>query len=158
MASMIAIGILTDRWDVYDEAVTYFKHGAGNGAIAHAVWKLYPEGLGQVQESGRDQGHSTLVIALLGAFCQMAWNQHDDLFGYDDDGSSRARNMLRNTIPAAMFLHRLQQQRCHSGHHRHKRARRRPAGMGASYNHYVVLGHMSATYIQLYSEKLRPEG
>lgn len=37
--------------------------------------------MGQVQESGRDQGHAMLDIALLGAFCQMAWNQGDALFG-----------------------------------------------------------------------------
>ncbi|WP_338642036.1 alginate lyase family protein [Burkholderia pyrrocinia] len=56
MASMLAIGVLTDRHDIYAEAVDYFRHGAGNGSIEHVVWKLYPDGLGQVQESGRDQG------------------------------------------------------------------------------------------------------
>ena len=30
MTSMIAIGVLTDRRDIYQEAVNYYKHGAGN--------------------------------------------------------------------------------------------------------------------------------
>ncbi|WP_243459100.1 hypothetical protein [Pseudomonas fluorescens] len=54
MDSMIAIGILTDRRDIYDEAVQYLKHGKGNGSIDHVVWKLYPNGLDQTQESGRE--------------------------------------------------------------------------------------------------------
>lgn len=85
MNSMLAIGVLTDRRDIYDEAVNYFKHGAGNGSIEHVVWKLYGNGLGQVQESGRDQAHTLLDIALLGSFCQMAWSQGDDLFGYQNN-------------------------------------------------------------------------
>src|SRR6185312_8730946 len=85
MDSMIAIGVLADRPEIYEEAVDYFRHGAGNGSIEHLVWKIYDGGVGQVQESGRDQGHSMLDIALVGAFCQMALNQGDDLFSYEDN-------------------------------------------------------------------------
>ncbi|MFX5705817.1 hypothetical protein ABTE52_22790, partial [Acinetobacter baumannii] len=45
MSSMMAIGILADRHDLYQEAVRYFKQGAGNGAINNLVWTLYPDGL-----------------------------------------------------------------------------------------------------------------
>lgn len=38
-----------------------------------------------MQESGRDQGHATLVIAQLGTICQMTWNQGDDFFGFDNN-------------------------------------------------------------------------
>jgi hypothetical protein len=41
MASMLAIGVLADRHDIYDEAVEYFHHGAGNGSIEHVVLKIY---------------------------------------------------------------------------------------------------------------------
>lgn len=90
MASMMAIGILTDKHDIYREALSYITQGAGNGAFKNAMWAVYPGnsesiGFAQVQESGRDQGHSTLDIALVGVLCQMAWSQHDDLFGYDDN-------------------------------------------------------------------------
>jgi Alginate lyase len=159
MASMIAIGVLTDRRDIYDEAVAYFKHGAGNGAIAHAVWKLYPEGLGQTQESGRDQGHNTLVIALMGAFCQMAWNQHDDLFGYDDNRVLKgaeyvAKYITGSDVPYSTYSNSDVTQ-VHIAPQ--NRGVARPA-WELLYNHYVVLKRQSAPYTQLYAQKLRPEG
>ncbi|MEV5843885.1 alginate lyase family protein [Streptomyces sp. NPDC051985] len=88
MASVMAIGILTDDAAKYDQAVTYFKSGAGNGSIEHAVPYLYTDsdgyGLGQWQESGRDQGHTVMGMGQMGAICEMAWNQGDDLYSYDD--------------------------------------------------------------------------
>jgi hypothetical protein len=75
MASVMAIGVLCDKREIYEEAVNYFEYGKGNGAIHQAVNFIYPGGLGQMQESGRDQGHCTLNISLLGAVCQMAWSQ-----------------------------------------------------------------------------------
>ena len=87
MASVMAIGILTDNAAKYDQAVTYFKSGAGNGSLAHAVPYLYTDsdgyGLGQWQESGRDQGHTVMGMGQMGAICEMAWNQGDDLYSYD---------------------------------------------------------------------------
>ncbi|MEU0386250.1 alginate lyase family protein [Streptomyces chartreusis] len=87
MASIMAIGILCDDGAKYDQAVTYFKSGGGNGQIQRAVPFLYPgvEGydLGQWQESGRDQGHSIMGMGQMGAVCEMAWNQGDDLYSYD---------------------------------------------------------------------------
>ncbi|WP_189424366.1 alginate lyase family protein [Streptomyces griseoviridis] len=88
MASIMAIGILCEDGEKFDQAVTYFKSGAGNGSIAHAVPYLYMDDdgyvLGQWQESGRDQGHCMLGMGQMGALCEMAWNQGTDLYGYDD--------------------------------------------------------------------------
>ncbi|MGW2521737.1 alginate lyase family protein [Streptomyces sp. NPDC001617] len=87
MASVLAIGILNEDSSKYDQAVTYFKSGAGNGSLAHAVPYLYTDSdgyaLGQWQESGRDQGHSVMGMGQMGAICEMAWNQGDDLYSYD---------------------------------------------------------------------------
>ncbi|MER6710872.1 MULTISPECIES: alginate lyase family protein [unclassified Streptomyces] len=87
MASVMAIGILCDDGAKYDQAVNYFKNGGGNGQIQRAVPFLYPgvEGydLGQWQESGRDQGHTVMGMGQMGALCEMAWNQGDDLYSYD---------------------------------------------------------------------------
>ncbi|WP_369173294.1 alginate lyase family protein [Streptomyces sp. R28] len=87
MASVMAIAILTDNAAKYDQAVDYFKNGAGNGAIQNAVPFLHSnvEGydLGQWQESGRDQGHTMMGMGQMGALCEMAWNQGDDLYSYD---------------------------------------------------------------------------
>lgn len=90
MCTMQAIGILTDNTTMYDEAVNYFKNGAGNGAIENAIWELHNEPgsekvLGQGQEAGRDQGHSVLDFAFLGVFAQQSYNQGDDLFSYLDN-------------------------------------------------------------------------
>ncbi|HDR9507442.1 hypothetical protein C5615_13325 [Burkholderia cepacia] len=85
LASVMAIGVLCDDHAKFDEAVNYFIDGPGNGAIAQAVYYVHPGHLGQWQESGRDQGHNTLGIALGGAICEMAWNQGIDLYGHDNN-------------------------------------------------------------------------
>lgn len=85
MASIMAIGVLTDDHAMFDEAVNYYLSGLGNGAIAQAVYYLHPGYLGQWQESGRDQGHNNLGIGLCGVICEMAWNQGIDLYGHDNN-------------------------------------------------------------------------
>lgn len=86
MASLLAIGIFTDRDDLVDQAITYFQQGAGNGSILHAIPYVYEdEGLAQWQESGRDQGHTIMGVGLMGAFCEMAWNQGIDCWGAHDN-------------------------------------------------------------------------
>jgi len=157
--SMMAIGILTDRRDIYDEAVDYFKHGKGNGAIDKMVWKIYPDGLAQTQESGRDQGHSTLDVSELGVLSQMAWNQHDDLFGYDDNRILKgveyiAKYNLGYDVPYTTYANSDVTQDVISN-----------MGRGATrptwelfYNHYVVLKGLDAPYITTWANKVRPEG
>ncbi|MFI0537574.1 alginate lyase family protein [Streptomyces sp. WSLK1-3] len=87
MAAVLAIGILNEDAAKYDQAVTYFKSGAGNGSLAHAVPYLYTDSagyaLGQWQESGRDQGHTMMGMGQMGALCEMAWNQGEDLYSHD---------------------------------------------------------------------------
>lgn len=108
MASILAIGVLCDRRDLYNRAIGYFKNGAGNGAITKAVWYLHSGSLGQWQESGRDQGHCTLGIGLMGAFCEMAWNQGDDMYGYDSNRFMKgaeyvAQYNIGNTVPYTTY-------------------------------------------------------
>ena len=85
IACILAIGVLCDDADLVNEAITHFKTGGSNGCIRQAVYYMHPGNLGQWQEAGRDQGHSTLGIALTGAICEMAWNQGIDLYGYDNN-------------------------------------------------------------------------
>lgn len=70
--------------------MTYFKTGAGMGALTNAIWYTHIEEgsgkhLGQGQEAGRDQGHATLDFALLGVLAQQAYNQGEDLFALNDN-------------------------------------------------------------------------
>ena len=86
MASILAIGIFTDREDLVDRAVTYFEEGEGNGSLLNAVPFVHDDHrLAQWQESGRDQGHSIMGIGLMAAFCEMAWSQGIDCWGQDDN-------------------------------------------------------------------------
>jgi hypothetical protein len=88
LASALSIGILADRRDIYNYAVNYLQNGIGNGNFFKAVNYIHYTGgeeLGQMQESGRDQGHTTMCIALMGFICQLTWNQGDDFYGLDNN-------------------------------------------------------------------------
>lgn len=84
IANVLAIGVYADREDLYQEALDYLYYGKGNGALDNLVYYLHAGNLGQFQESGRDQGHTTLGVALFGAIARMAWSQNEDLFAYDN--------------------------------------------------------------------------
>jgi hypothetical protein len=159
MASMLGIGVLCDDRQIYDEAVNYFKFGKGNGAIKQAVPYLYPGNLGQWQESGRDQGHNTLGIALLGSMCEMAWNQGEDLYGYDDNrflagAEYVAKYNLGNDVPYTTYKNSDVTQPIISDK---SRGSIRP-GWEMVFNHYVNRLGLSAPYSQSFAEKVRPEG
>lgn len=87
IASTIAIGIVTDRRDIYNEGIEHFQSGVTNGRLRRAIYYDYsPEyNLAQWQESGRDQGHTLMCVGLVGIICQLAWSQGDDFFAYDDN-------------------------------------------------------------------------
>jgi hypothetical protein len=159
MDSMLAIGVLTDRRDIYNEALEYFRHGPGNGAIGHLVWKVYDGGIGQVQESGRDQGHAMLCIALVGTLCQMAWNQGDDLFGDDHNKVLQgaeyvAQYNLGQDVPYTPYANSDVAQAKISDH---ARGDTRPI-WELLYNHYVVLQGLKAPNVEAFAKKVRPEG
>ena len=159
VAAMMSIGVLADRRDIYSEAIEYFKHGAGNGSIEHTVWMLYPNGLGQVQESGRDQGHTMLDISLLGVICQTAWNQGDDLFGYEDNRVLRgaeyaAQYNLGEDVPYEPYTNSDVTQSVISNA---SRGDRRPI-WELLYSHYVVLKGLEAPHVQAFAQQVRPEG
>ncbi len=82
MEAALAIGVFCDDREIYDRAVDYFMYGAGNGSIYNAIPVLYPGSMAQWQESGRDQGHANLGIGLMATFCEIAWNQGLDLYGW----------------------------------------------------------------------------
>ncbi|MBC2904958.1 alginate lyase family protein [Streptomyces cupreus] len=84
MACVLATGIFCDDKAQVARAVDYFKHGEGLGSIQNAIPVLHEDGLGEWLEAGRDQGHALLGVGLMGTFCEMAWNQGIDLYGYDD--------------------------------------------------------------------------
>ena len=79
MCSYLAIGILTENNDMVNYVVNYFYNGTGNGCIKKLIQGTFDDPLGsgeevaQNQESGRDQGHAMMSIAVTGNLCQMAY-------------------------------------------------------------------------------------
>lgn len=90
MTCILSLGILTEDQEKINEAIIYFKNGIGSGNYQKAANFVYddpdPTGIkiAQGNESGRDQGHATLCVSLMGAFCQMAYNIGEDLFAFDN--------------------------------------------------------------------------
>ncbi|XAH24485.1 LamG-like jellyroll fold domain-containing protein [Xylophilus sp. GW821-FHT01B05] len=164
LASMLAIGVLCDRQDIYDEAMSYYKTGQGNGAGLQAVYHVHPGNLGQWQESGRDQGHCTLGIGLAGAFCEMAWNQGDDIYGYENNrflaGSEYVAksNLLDSagdfyTMP---FFTNINKQGTQSVLSDAGRVSQRVV-WESTYNHYANRLGIATPYTALQAAQLRPD-
>jgi Ricin-type beta-trefoil lectin domain-like/Alginate lyase len=165
MAAILAIGILCDDQAKIDQAVNYVQTGAGNGSILHAIPFQYPDGLAQWQESGRDQGHTMLGIGLLGDFCEMAWNQGYDLYGYGGNRFLQAceyvvKYNLGQDVPFTTYTWGSGQNcapQAQTVISSASRGQDRPVWERV-YNHYVLRRGLVAPYTEQYAARVRPEG
>lgn len=105
---VMSIGILCDDVHMYNQGVSFYKYDhVGtykdrssqsvilNDGCNEFIGNLVPvvkqdsRGplgyLGQMQESGRDQGHALMALGLALDICQVGLTQGDDLFAYMDD-------------------------------------------------------------------------
>ncbi|HZI32834.1 MAG TPA: hypothetical protein VFF11_10870, partial [Candidatus Binatia bacterium] len=163
IGALIAMGVLCDNTNIFNEGVEYFKHGQGNGAISNAVPFLYSSNFGQWQESGRDQAHAQLGVGLLGSACQVAWNQGVDLFGYANNrllagaeyvakcnlsypASEIPYTFYNNCADARQFALTI-----------NGRGRIGWPVWELIYNHYAVLRGLPAPYTKKMTELVRPE-
>ena len=165
VASMLAIAVLADDRAKFDEAIGYFKNGLGNGGIAQTVYYLHPGYLGQTQESGRDQGHNTLSVALLGAISEMVWNQGVDLYGYDNNRVLAGAEYVAkgNLIQSGTTYYTLP-----FAPYRNGNTTDTVFATGAQgtirpewallYNHYVNRMGLAAPYVQKFAALVQPEG
>ncbi len=109
--SVISIGIVCDDPFIYSQGLSWYKY---QHVKLDDAWPnnfkdgiIYDSGLneflpmlvptvaddergpfgklGQMEESGRDQGHAQLALGLAVDICQTAFNQGDDLWAYMDD-------------------------------------------------------------------------
>ncbi|MXN90767.1 cell wall anchor protein [Flavobacterium sp. Sd200] len=91
IASIMSIAVLTDDVPMYTFAIDYLMTGNGNGQLLKTINHIHAKSgnddidLGQIQESGRDQGHALLCMGLMGTIAQMAGNQGEDIWGYNDN-------------------------------------------------------------------------
>ncbi len=92
LASILAIGIYTENPELITKVYKNFQEGDGSGCIGNMIPYAPvpdPDGRGamlaQNMESGRDQGHATLVISLCAEICQMAYNIGIDFWGMENN-------------------------------------------------------------------------
>ncbi|MGF6856921.1 LamG-like jellyroll fold domain-containing protein [Paraburkholderia sp. CI3] len=166
-AMVLAVGVLCDNQTIFNQAISYFQQGLGNGAIENLVVHLHPGYLGQTQEAGRDQGHDTLSIAVLGPICEMAWNQGTDLYGYDNNRALAASeyvakgNLIQSgttyySVPFAPYY-------CPTNSaydtvfSTSAQGNLRPE-WALIYNHYVNRKGIAAPYCQKFATSHSPEG
>lgn len=165
IASMQAIGVLCDRRDIYDRAVTYFKTGSGNGALHKAIYYIHEGNLGQWQEAGRDQGHTTLGISLMGPIMEAAWNQGEDLYGLENNRFlAGAEYVAKFSLGAGTVP--FQKYKWGTGQNGASREQDQIAGTPGTFrngyemvvNHYVNRMGIAAPYSEAVAARSRPEG
>ena len=105
--ALMTIGILCDDVYIYNQGISFYKYDhvgtftdnrgtvISNDGLNEFLGNLVPivyddergpyGKLGQMQESGRDQGHTYMAMGMAADICQMAWNQGDDLYSYMDN-------------------------------------------------------------------------
>lgn len=72
----MAAAIYLDDRQMYKKAIDFYLNANDNGTI-----KNYISGeTGQIQESGRDQGHSQLGLGSMATVCEEAYLQGDDIY------------------------------------------------------------------------------
>ncbi|HYD84453.1 MAG TPA: alginate lyase family protein, partial [Opitutus sp.] len=161
VGALIAIGVLCDNQAIYDEGVAYFQTGEGAGSMLNAVSFIHPNGLGQWQESGRDQEHAQLGVGLLATACEVAWKQGLDLYGFMNNrllagAEYVARTNLSQPVPFVFYNN------CDDVNHYFLSLN----GLGRLddrplwemiYNHYVVRKGLSAPNVRKIAELMRPE-
>lgn len=111
---LVSIGILCDDVFIYNQGLSFVKYDLAaltgscpnqkrtatdiwNNGLTEYIDNLIPNvadyagetgaygKVGQMQESGRDQGHAAMALGLAVDICQTAWNQGDDLYSYHDN-------------------------------------------------------------------------
>jgi hypothetical protein len=155
--TVMAIGIFCNDQAIYERALQYYVNGSGNGRLTHYVINE----AGQIQETGRDQAHTQLGIALLGDCCEMAWHQGLDLYGYANNRLLKgfeytAKYNLNKEVP---FVHELDR----TGKYEHVKPSEQSRGELRAvyeqiYNHYVNRMGLAAPFTKQAAEKIRPEG
>jgi len=160
--AITAIGVFCDDEAIFDQGVAAFKDGEGTGSISRAVTNLYPGGLGQWQESGRDQAHAFGGQGLLAEMCQVAWNQKVDLFSYSDNrllaGAEYVAQYTQwKSVPFTFYTNENNANQFYISANYHGRLGNCQY-FELLYNHYVVLKGLSAPNVKRFTELLRPEG
>jgi Alginate lyase len=155
--TVMSIGVFCNDRTIYESGLRYYVDGSGDGRLTHYVINED----GQVQETGRDQAHTQLGIALLSDACEIAWHQGLDLYSYANNRLLKgfeytARYNLGNEVPFTHVLDR-------TGKYEHFKPSTQSRGELRAvyeqvYNHYVNRMGLAAPYTIQAATKIRPEG
>lgn len=154
----MAAAILWDNEEMYNKAVDFYLHANDNGTIAHYI----SGDTGQIQESGRDQGHSMLGIGALSTVCEIAWQQGDDLYSALDNRLMKgfeyvAKYNLGYNVPFAVWKDVTGKYSNWTEISNKGRGRYMPI-FEMAYNHFVIRKGMQMPYTEQVLRQIRPEG
>lgn len=154
----MAAAILWDNEEMYNKAVDFYLHANDNGTIAHYI----SGDTGQIQESGRDQGHSMLGIGALATVCEIAWQQGDDLYSALDNRLMKgfeyvAKYNFGYNVPFAVWKDVTGKYSNWTEISNKGRGRYMPI-FEMTYNHFVIRKGMQMPYTEQVLRQIRPEG
>lgn len=154
----MAAAILWDNEEMYNKVVDFYLHANDNGTIAHYI----SGDTGQIQESGRDQGHSMLGIGALATVCEIAWQQGDDLYSALDNRLMKgfeyvAKYNLGYNVPFAVWKDVTGKYSNWTEISNKGRGRYMPI-FEMTYNHFVIRKGMQMPYTEQVLRQIRPEG
>lgn len=154
----MAAAILWDNEEMYNKAVDFYLHANDNGTIAHYI----SGDTGQIQKSGRDQGHSMLGIGALATVCEIAWQQGDDLYSALDNRLMKgfeyvAKYNLGYNVPFAVWKDVTGKYSNWTEISNKGRGRYMPI-FEMAYNHFVIRKGMQMPYTEQVLRQIRPEG
>ncbi len=155
--AMMGMGVFLDDPDMFDRAIEYYRHGAGNGALTHYIIN----DAGQCQESGRDQQHAQLGLGHLAEYCEVAWHQGLDLY---HEANNRlllgfeytAKFNLGFDVPFVPYTDLTGKNKARVIS-QEGRGRLRPI-YEMVFNHYERRRGISAPFTKQAAERIRPEG
>ncbi|KDN56220.1 alginate lyase family protein [Flavobacterium seoulense] len=168
LASVMSIAVLNDDVGKYSYAINYLMKGVGNGQLIKAINYIHAKtanddiDLGQIQESGRDQGHTLMVVGLLGSIAQMGQTQGLDIYGYNDNMILKGAEYVAKYNAARLSVPFKSYTNCANVTHTviaddAARGALRPV-WERIYNHYTVGKGINARYIKMAKGAVYPEG
>ncbi|MDR0758891.1 MAG: alginate lyase family protein [Treponema sp.] len=156
---IMAAGIYFDDHTLYEKGKLFYLNAHDNGTIEN-----YIDGeTGQLQESGRDQGHSMLGLGNMAVLCEIAWKQGYDLWSALDNRLLKAYeylakyNLGHDDVPFTQWKDITGKYSDWPVISNISRGKFKPV-FEIAYNHYVRRRNFSMPYTARVLDKIRPEG
>jgi hypothetical protein len=154
----MAAGIYFDDRAMYDRGTDFYLNARDNGTVRHYI----SAATGQIQESGRDQGHCMLGIGAMATLCEIAWKQGDDLYSALDNRLMKgfeyvAKYNLGYDVPFETWTDITGKYSNWAAISDKGRGRFIPV-FEMAYNHYVHRMKLPMPHTRQVLEQIRPEG